>query len=236
MVLYNYKRNIKIINEIKKGAITMPTMTPEYREYVLERIQESKKENMTIEKCQEELKMKQARYETLISRSSIADKIYARNSVQSSIFYWECVIEVLTELAEQEQELEPVAEVVPVNPVRKNTCSYNRVAIMKRAWEIKKEHKENVFSLCLKMAWKEAKYTIASLEIGDTIEIEYGDYGNFMNVTVTSVIKKSMCYDFVNYKTYYVVKSYKFTLWIVQTPEYRESFTIALKRVISWNP
>ena len=29
--------------------------------------------------------------------------------------------------------------------------------IMKRAWEIKKENKNNIFGLCLKMAWGEAK-------------------------------------------------------------------------------
>lgn len=29
--------------------------------------------------------------------------------------------------------------------------------IMKRAWEIKRENKDNIFGLCLKMAWKEAK-------------------------------------------------------------------------------
>lgn len=34
---------------------------------------------------------------------------------------------------------------------------YNIKAIMKRAWEIKKENKLNVFGLCLKMAWFEAK-------------------------------------------------------------------------------
>ena len=34
---------------------------------------------------------------------------------------------------------------------------YNLSAIMKRAWEIKKENERNIFSLCLKMAWEEAK-------------------------------------------------------------------------------
>ena len=34
---------------------------------------------------------------------------------------------------------------------------YNLSAIMKRAWEIKKEDERNIFSLCLKMAWKEEK-------------------------------------------------------------------------------
>lgn len=31
--------------------------------------------------------------------------------------------------------------------------------VMKRAWELKKEDERNLFSCCLKMAWKEVKYT-----------------------------------------------------------------------------
>lgn len=34
---------------------------------------------------------------------------------------------------------------------------YDLKKIMKRAWEIKKENSRNIFSLCLKMAWAEAK-------------------------------------------------------------------------------
>lgn len=34
---------------------------------------------------------------------------------------------------------------------------YNMKEIMTRAWEIKRENTENMFSLCLKMAWAEAK-------------------------------------------------------------------------------
>jgi hypothetical protein len=33
----------------------------------------------------------------------------------------------------------------------------DRKAIFKRAWEIKRENAANIFSLCLKMAWAEAK-------------------------------------------------------------------------------
>ena len=29
--------------------------------------------------------------------------------------------------------------------------------IMKRAWEIKRQHSKNIFSICLKMAWREEK-------------------------------------------------------------------------------
>lgn len=34
---------------------------------------------------------------------------------------------------------------------------YDLRKIMKRAWEIKKENSKNIFSLCLKIAWEEAK-------------------------------------------------------------------------------
>lgn len=34
---------------------------------------------------------------------------------------------------------------------------YDLKRIMSRAWEIKKENSRNIFSLCLKMAWEEAK-------------------------------------------------------------------------------
>lgn len=34
---------------------------------------------------------------------------------------------------------------------------YDLKKIMKRAWEIKKENSRNIFSLCLKIAWEEAK-------------------------------------------------------------------------------
>ena len=34
---------------------------------------------------------------------------------------------------------------------------YNMKEIMTRAWEIKKENNKNIFTLCLKMAWAEAK-------------------------------------------------------------------------------
>ena len=37
---------------------------------------------------------------------------------------------------------------------------YDLKKIMSRAWEIKKENSRNIFSLCLKMAWEEAKEEI----------------------------------------------------------------------------
>ncbi|MDD3225814.1 MAG: hypothetical protein PHX70_14140 [Clostridium sp.] len=34
---------------------------------------------------------------------------------------------------------------------------YNLSTIMKRAWEIKKENKKNIFGICLQIAWEEVK-------------------------------------------------------------------------------
>lgn len=39
-----------------------------------------------------------------------------------------------------------------------NKMAYNLKEIMKRAWEIKKEDERNIFGLCLKSAWQEAKF------------------------------------------------------------------------------
>lgn len=43
---------------------------------------------------------------------------------------------------------------------------YDLSEIMKRAWEIKKENKDNIFSFCLKMAWEEAKDPVIKAEEG----------------------------------------------------------------------
>lgn len=39
--------------------------------------------------------------------------------------------------------------------------NFNLSKIMTRAWEIKKENTDNIFSECLKMAWAEAKAPVA---------------------------------------------------------------------------
>lgn len=41
---------------------------------------------------------------------------------------------------------------------------YNLSEIMKKAWEIKKENAENIFSECLKIAWAEVKNPVAKTE------------------------------------------------------------------------
>ena len=56
----------------------------------------------------------------------------------------------------------------------------NLSKIMKRAWEIKKEDSRNIFSLCLKMAWEEAKNMNVDDELKELVteianERGYGD-------------------------------------------------------------
>lgn len=40
---------------------------------------------------------------------------------------------------------------------------YNKSEIMRRAWEIKKANATNIFGLCLKMAWEEAKAEVEKI-------------------------------------------------------------------------
>lgn len=51
---------------------------------------------------------------------------------------------------------------------------YNLSKIMRRAWEIKKEHTGNIFAICLKLAWEEAKMEEKKLvdELPDLIGTE----------------------------------------------------------------
>ena len=42
---------------------------------------------------------------------------------------------------------------------------YNLSKIMKRAWEIKKEDNKNIFAICLKMAWEEAKKGVKKMTV-----------------------------------------------------------------------
>lgn len=65
---------------------------------------------------------------------------------------------------------------------------YNKSEIMKNAWNYFKAGKASNFSVALKLSWLEAKTVAASeLSVGDTIENEYGDYGNMVKCLVTSV-------------------------------------------------
>ena len=60
---------------------------------------------------------------------------------------------------------------------------YNLAAIMTRAWEIKRQDSRNVFGLCLKMAWAEAKETAQKFENGMQIVVTVGtvDYNLTLN-------------------------------------------------------
>lgn len=52
----------------------------------------------------------------------------------------------------------------------------NKKKIMKRAWQIRREDSRNIFALCLKMAWEEARMEYRkALEIKSLVE-EYGIY------------------------------------------------------------
>ncbi|MBU9724506.1 hypothetical protein [Diplocloster modestus] len=48
---------------------------------------------------------------------------------------------------------------------------YDLRKIMKRAWEIKKEDSRNIFALCLKMAWEEAKEMTLVIEMRSSKDI-----------------------------------------------------------------
>ncbi len=50
---------------------------------------------------------------------------------------------------------------------------YNKSQIMKRAWEIKRQDNKNIFSLCLKEAWKEEKEGRNGMDIKKFVE-KYG--------------------------------------------------------------
>lgn len=43
----------------------------------------------------------------------------------------------------------------------------NAATIMRRAWEIKRQHADNVFGECLRMAWAEARRGV----VGDPLEV-----------------------------------------------------------------
>ena len=56
-----------------------------------------------------------------------------------------------------------------------------KAQIMKRAWEIKREDSENIFGLCLRMAWAEAKAENSVKTIEELEELGFSRWtkGNF---------------------------------------------------------
>lgn len=49
---------------------------------------------------------------------------------------------------------------------------YDLSKIMKRAWEIKKENKKNIFSICLQLAWEEAKKAVVKFKNGMELVVD----------------------------------------------------------------
>lgn len=65
---------------------------------------------------------------------------------------------------------------------------YDRQTIMKRAWQIKKEDSRNIWSLCLKMAWEEAKAAGSKKSIEELEELGFKRWtkGNFDRMYVNA--------------------------------------------------
>lgn len=81
----------------------------------------------------------------------------------------------------------------------------NLSAIMKRAWEIKKEDSRNIFGLCLKMAWAEAKGEEMGIEETVKANLEkmmYSDYHIHAGVEREVATRKN------NGKTFFVIKCF----------------------------
>ena len=75
--------------------------------------------------------------------------------------------------------------------------TYNKSEIMTNAWGFYKSGRCWNFSEALKLSWKKAKeIKIADLNVGDTINLEYGENDNFVTCTVKSVSDK----PFINNK------------------------------------
>jgi len=67
---------------------------------------------------------------------------------------------------------------------------YNKSEIMKNAWNYLNTGRCLTFSRALKLSWEDAKTEMVeatTLQPGDTIKVEYGDYGNHVKCVVTEV-------------------------------------------------
>ena len=70
--------------------------------------------------------------------------------------------------------------------------NYNKSKIMKMAWEYLKENKVTTFRKVLILAWKDSTngtetVTANKLSVGDTIEIQYGNYENVVKCVVQEI-------------------------------------------------
>lgn len=73
---------------------------------------------------------------------------------------------------------------------------YNLSAIMKRAWEIKKENTANIFGICLKMAWAEAKEEKEIVAENVIVEHYYSYNARRYSLPWVCVMKENGTYDF----------------------------------------
>lgn len=98
---------------------------------------------------------------------------------------------------------------------------YNLKSIMTRAWEIKRENTDNIFSICLKAAWSEAKNNngIASFLNENGVLFGVKDWfvkKNFDNNMLNAYYKSSLLVEKVSEKAVYIkaVSKYgKFYFW-----------------------
>ena len=67
----------------------------------------------------------------------------------------------------------------------------NLSKIMKRAWEIKKEDNRNIFGLCLKMAWEEAKNMNVDDELKTIVTKISNERGYNDNITIEKKLWKT---------------------------------------------
>ena len=91
--------------------------------------------------------------------------------------------------------------------------------IMKRAWEIKKEDNRNIFSLCLKMAWEEAKNMNVDDELKELVTRISDERGYSNPITIEKKLWKTS--DGKKNRTYITIRACKrmFQFWIDNTDD-----------------
>lgn len=95
----------------------------------------------------------------------------------------------------------------------------NLSKIMKRAWEIKKEDNRNIFGLCLKIAWEEAR----NMNVDDELKELVTKISNERGYSNTITIKKNLwkTSDGKKNRTYIEIYACKrmFQFWIDNTDD-----------------
>ena len=95
----------------------------------------------------------------------------------------------------------------------------NLSKIMKRAWEIKKEDSRNIFSLCLKMAWEEAKNMNVDDELKELVTKISNERGYSSTITIQKKLWETP--DKEKSRTYIKIFACKrmFQFWIDNTDD-----------------